>query len=90
VEEKTVTLESGVTLKQITNEAWKKWFGFTPYWYGLTIGGMIGTGAHWSTLWGKGSSIHYYVVEIRIVRPQIPKMDMLKLRFLMNKTIWRF
>jgi len=30
---------------------------------------MIGTSAHGRTLWEKGSSIHYYIVEIRIVRP---------------------
>jgi len=71
VEEKTVTLESGFTLKQIINEASKNGLVLphTPYWYGLTIGGMMETGSHGSTLWGKGSSIHDYVVEIRIVRP---------------------
>lgn len=82
----TVSVESGVTLRQSINEAANAGLAlpYVPYWWGLTVGGMLGTGAHGSTLLGEGTFVQDYWIQIQIVTPVGPEEGYSKVWTIVN------
>ncbi|KAG6556198.1 hypothetical protein Mapa_002139 [Marchantia paleacea] len=68
-DKRTATLDAGVRLKPFFDTIAKDGLAFphSPYWAGLSISGVISTGANGSSVWHKGSAVHEYVVGMRIV-----------------------
>lgn len=68
---RTVTADAGVTLRDLVRalDARGMALPHAPVWGGVTVAGMIGTGAHGSSVWGRGGAVHEYAVRVRVVVP---------------------
>lgn len=64
-----VTADAGVSLRDLINKVEDNGLSLVaaPYWEGVSVGGMISTGAHGSSWWGKGGAVHDYVVRLEVV-----------------------
>ena len=64
----TATVDAGVGLRQLINAVEEAGFSLVaaPYWEGVTVAGLISTGAHGSSWWGKGGSVHDHVVGVSV------------------------
>lgn len=67
----TVTADSGVGLRDLIDKVEGAGLSLVaaPYWEGVSIGGLISTGAHGSSWWGKGGAVHDHVVGLSLVAP---------------------
>lgn len=70
-EKMVVTVDSGVGLRDMIDTISKAGLSLvaSPYWEGVSVGGMISTGAHGSSWWGKGGAVHDHVVGMSLVVP---------------------
>ncbi|XP_027332387.1 L-gulonolactone oxidase 3 [Abrus precatorius] len=66
-----VTADAGVGLRQLIDAVEDAGFSLVaaPYWEGVTIGGLISTGGHGTSWWGKGGAVYDHVLGISIVVP---------------------
>ncbi|GLJ30176.1 hypothetical protein SUGI_0596900 [Cryptomeria japonica] len=71
----TVTADSGVGLRDVIEAAAAHGVALTaaPYWEGVSLGGLISTGSHGSSLWGHGGALHEYVLSVSLVVPALPE-----------------
>ncbi|XP_072994433.1 L-gulonolactone oxidase 3 [Typha latifolia] len=69
--DRTVMVDSGVGLRELIDavEAAGLSLVAAPYWEGVSIGGLVSTGSHGSSWWGRGGAVHDHVVGLSMVVP---------------------
>lgn len=68
---RVVTADPGVGLRELVDavEAVGLSLVAAPYWEGVSIGGLVSTGSHGSSWWGRGGAVHDHVVGLHLVVP---------------------
>lgn len=71
MEKLTVTADGGVGLRKLIDTIEKAGLSLVAatYWEGVTVAGVISTGAHGSSWWGKGGAIHDHVIGLNLIIP---------------------
>ncbi|KAJ6435054.1 hypothetical protein OIU84_000314 [Salix udensis] len=66
-----VTADAGVGLRELIDEVERSGLSLVPapYWEGVSVGGLISTGAHGSSWWGKGGAVHDHVIGLNLIVP---------------------
>ena len=70
-EANTVTVQAGTQLQDVIDALAESGLALThvPYWSGLSMAGLLSTGAHGSSLFDRGGAVHEYVTEMTLVVP---------------------
>nr|CAB3446418.1 unnamed protein product [Digitaria exilis]CAB3449624.1 unnamed protein product [Digitaria exilis]CAB3503330.1 unnamed protein product [Digitaria exilis] len=68
---RTVTADAGAPLRAVIDAAEARGLSLAaaPYWEGVSVGGVVSTGSHGSSWWGRGGAVHDHVVGLRLVVP---------------------
>jgi L-gulonolactone oxidase len=67
----TVSTDAGAPLRDVIDAVEARGLSLVaaPYWEGVSVGGLVATGSHGSSWWGRGGAVHDHVVELRLVVP---------------------
>ncbi|KAF0916659.1 hypothetical protein E2562_010510 [Oryza meyeriana var. granulata] len=68
---RTVTADAGAPLRAVIDAAEASGLSLmaAPYWEGVSVGGLVSTGSHGSSWWGRGGAVHDHVVGLSLVVP---------------------
>jgi FAD-dependent oxidoreductase len=66
---RTVTADAGAPLRAVIDAAEARGLSLAaaPYWEGVSVAGLVSTGSHGSSWWGRGGAVHDHVVGLRLV-----------------------